>query len=297
MISNKRFGLSCAVATPFHDDLRIDHARLADHTKWCLNSGCSSVTLFGSTGEGASISLREREETLGHLVENGIDLSQRIIGGVVSSSVGDALEQSKIFLAKGLRTLLVAPPFYFKNVSDIGLYEWYSTICREVREFGAKVILYHIPSATQMPLSIELIDRLKQVWPAVVCGVKDSGGDWSYSRALLRAHRELTILIGDERSLAAGMRAGASGAISGLANFCPEIVRSIVEHGDENLRVETLVSEIVKGAVTPAIKALLAHRRKDNAWMTVRPPLVRCSTEAADRLVSAYDGMFPGKAD
>jgi 4-hydroxy-tetrahydrodipicolinate synthase len=297
MILDERFGLSCAIATPFHDDLRIDHARLTDHAKWCLSKGCSSLTLYGTTGEGASISLLERQETLRCLAEAGIDLGRQVIGTVASPSIGDALEQAKVFLDRGLRTLLVAPPFYFKDVSDEGLFDWYSIICKEIGRVGGQVILYHIPPATQIPLSIELIDRLRQAWSDVVCGVKDSGGDWSYSHALLSAHRELTILIGDERLLAAGMRAGASGSISGLANFCPETLKSIVEYGDENLRVETLASQIVKDAVTPAIKALIAHRRRDSGWMTVRPPLVRCSTDAAARLVSVYDGMFPrGKA-
>jgi 4-hydroxy-tetrahydrodipicolinate synthase len=296
MLSNERFGLSCAIATPFHDDLRIDHARLAAHAKWCLSSGCSSVTLFGTTGEGASISLREREEILSHFSETGIDLSQQIVGGIISSSIGDAVEQAKIFLDRGVRALLVAPPFYFKSVSDAGLFEWYSIICKEISGSGAQVILYHIPPATQIPLSIELIDKIKQAWPSVVYGVKDSGGDWSYSHALLRAHRDVNILIGDERLLAAGMRAGASGSISGLANFCPGVLESIVKQGDENLRVETLVSEVLQHPVGPAIKALIAHCRKDNAWMTVRPPLVRCPNEAVLALVSVYDAVLPGNA-
>ena len=294
MISNQRFGLSCAIATPFHDDLRIDHARLADHASWCLNAGCSSFTLFGTTGEGASISLSEREEVLRRLAETGIDLSQQVVGSIASSSIGDGLQQAKIFLDRGVRTLLIAPPFYFKNVSDEGLLEWYSIVCKEVGGLGGQVILYHIPPATQIPLSIELIGKLKRAWPAVIRGVKDSGGDWSYAHALLDAHRELIILIGDERLLAAGMRAGASGSISGLANICPDILKSIVEQGDENLRIETITSEILKEAVTPAIKSLLAHRRKDPGWMNVRPPLVRCPTDAVAQLISTYDGMFPG---
>ncbi|HZC36104.1 MAG TPA: dihydrodipicolinate synthase family protein [Chthoniobacterales bacterium] len=296
MISNERFGLSCALATPFHEDLRIDHVRLANHARWCLSSGCSSVTLLGSTGEGASISLRERKEILSHIAETGIDLRQQVVGGIISSSIGEAVEQSKIFLDKGVRVLLVAPPFYFKTVSDSGLFEWYSIICKEIAGSGARAILYHIPPATQVSLSFELIDRLKRTWPSVVFGVKDSGGDWSYSHALLRAHRDLTILIGDERLLAAGMRAGASGSISGLANICPGVLKSIVEQGDENLSVQTLVSEILKHSVVPAIKALLAHCREDNAWITVRPPLVRCAKEAAAELASVYEGMFPGSA-
>src|SRR4051812_1429964 len=106
----RRFGLSAAASTPFHDNGRINHALLVDHVQWCLANGCSSVTVFGTTGEGASISLTERDQVFGALAAHEIGGSV-IIGGVAASSVLDAVAQARAALEFGCRTLLLAPPF------------------------------------------------------------------------------------------------------------------------------------------------------------------------------------------
>ena len=79
MQSIDRFGLSCALALPFKNDFTIDHGRLAAQARWCLNAGCSSVTVFGTTGEGASVSLAERGEVLGALLSVGIEPGQQLV--------------------------------------------------------------------------------------------------------------------------------------------------------------------------------------------------------------------------
>src|SRR4051812_20233076 len=216
-----QFGLSCALTLPIKDDLAIDFGRLVAHARWCLDSGCSSLTIFGTTGEGASISLIERGQMLGALLSAGIDPSREIIGGVSAVSIGDAVQQIRILNDAGCQRILLTPPFYFKGVKDEGLYEWFARVCEEIAHRALGVILYHIPSVTQVPLSIDLIGRLKTAFSGLVAGVKDSGGDWAFTEKLLVNHRDLVILIGDERHLGAGIRLGAKGSISGLANICP----------------------------------------------------------------------------
>src|ERR1700693_5652050 len=112
MLASRRFGLSVAAATPFHDDGRINQAVLVAHLRWCLSQGCSSVTVFGTTGEGASISLGEREQVFGALASSNIG-GDAVVAGVAASSVLDAAAQARAALDFGCRALLVAPPFYF----------------------------------------------------------------------------------------------------------------------------------------------------------------------------------------
>ena len=145
------------------------------------------------------------------------------------------------------------------------------------------VFLYHIPSVTQAPLSIELIERLQAAYPEVVVGVKDSGGDWAYTEKLLGTHGDLILLIGDERHLAAGVRLGAQGAISGLANVHPERLLKLIQTGEDDPPISELVNQILKFPVTPAVKALIAHRQKDPAWLNVRAPLVALTEAEAAR--------------
>jgi 4-hydroxy-tetrahydrodipicolinate synthase len=292
MRSTKQFGLSCALALPCHPDSSIDFSRLSEHARRSLEAGCSSVTVFGTTGEGPSVSLSEREQILGALLAAGISLRKHALGGVASASVGDAVEQGRILIDRDCRGVLMAPPFYFKHVTDEGLYRWFSQVFEKIGKRARDVFLYHIPSVTEAPLSIELIGRLKTAFPQVVAGVKDSGGDWTYTERLLRTHSDLILLIGDERHLAAGLRLGAQGAISGLANLCPQRLLKLIESHEDDPQMIELVNEILKFPVTPAVKALLARRWNDEGWLNVRPPLTSISSQHANELASAYDRIF-----
>ena len=72
-LSADRFGLSVALATPFAEDRSIDLPRLVAHGRQSLADGCTSLTVFGTTGEGASLGLDERNRALGALVGAGVD--------------------------------------------------------------------------------------------------------------------------------------------------------------------------------------------------------------------------------
>lgn len=285
------FGLSAAMTTPFRSNEAVDLSRMAEHAKWCLSNGCASVTVFGTTGEGASIGISGREQVLGALAGAGI-AGESVVYCVAASSVHEALAQGRMALDFGCRGLLLTPPFYFKGVSDEGLFSWFSSVLEKMGSVARGVILYNIPSVTQISLSIELIDRLKKQFPGIITGVKDSSGDWEYTQRLLDRHQDLAILIGDERYLAEGVRRGGQGAISGLANVCPDFLRPLAMNGQGDERISRLVDEVLKYPVTPAVKALVAHRTGDAAWLNVRSPFLRISAADADRLGSIFDHLF-----
>jgi 4-hydroxy-tetrahydrodipicolinate synthase len=293
MIMRSRFGLSCALALPLKNQFEIDHDRLTAQARRCLEGGCSSVTVFGTTGEGASVSLDERKRILDALSAAGVNLRQHVFGGVAASSVGDAVQQARALIDSDCRGMLLAPPFYFKNVAEEGLYNWFSQVFEAIGQRAHDVILYHIPPVTEVSLPISLIRRLKEAFPKVVAGVKDSGEDWAYTENLLSAHHnDLNILVGNERHLAAGLHRGAHGAISGLANLCPEILSNQLEARIEDPRIAELAIEFRKFPFVPAVKAILAHRLKDPAWLNVRPPLTRLSDADAADVAKTYDRII-----
>jgi 4-hydroxy-tetrahydrodipicolinate synthase len=295
-ILTDRFGLSAAMTTPFQSDGAVDLPRLADHARWCLANGCKSVTVFGTTGEGASIETAARGQILDALAAARID-GRDVVFCMAASAVNEALDQGRMALDFGCRGLLLTPPFYFKGVSDEGLFSWFSQVLEALGPAARGVILYNIPSVTQVTLSIELIGRLKQAFPGIVTGVKDSSGDWNYTQRLLATHGDLTILIGDERYLAEGVRLGGQGAISGLANVCPGALLPLAMDGQGDERINRLVDEVLRHPVIPAVKTLVAHRTGDAAWLTVRAPLVGLPAINAEALCSAFDGLFATRAD
>lgn len=295
MTVSERFGLSAALTTPFGRDDSIDLSRLARHARWCLDNGCGSITVFGTTGEGASLGMSAREQVLGALAGAGIDGADVVVC-VAASSVPGAVAEASMGLEFGCRGLLLTPPFYFKGVGEDGLYSWFSAVLERLGPTARGIILYHLPSVTQVPLSVELVGRLKQAFPGVVTGVKDSSGDWDYTQHLLHDHRDLAVLIGDERYLAEGVRRGGQGAISGLANICPKALLPLAEQGEGDDRINRLVDEVLRYPVVPAVKALVARRSADEAWLAVRPPLTALAAVEAERLGRLYDSLFTESA-
>ncbi|MFB9979436.1 dihydrodipicolinate synthase family protein [Mesorhizobium kowhaii] len=289
-----RFGLSAALTTPFDASGQIAISPMVAQARSCLAEGCGSVTLFGTTGEGASVGAVERRAVTEAMLAAGI-LPHQLVAGVLVDAAEDAAEQARHALQHGARNILLAPPSYFKNVGEDGLFGWFSAVFAALGPLARGVLLYNIPSVTMVQLSLGLISRLRTAFPDVVAGVKDSGGDWDYSAALLGAHRDLVILIGDERHLARAVRIGAQGAISGMANFATGEVRAMAD-GRDDARVETFVLELLKYPVTPAVKVMVARKTGDERWLAVRPPLEPIASQGQQQLAAAYDRLFATEA-
>ena len=282
----ERFGLSCALITPVLRDGRIDAGRLVAHAKRVLDQGCTSITAFGTTGEGASFGLRERAVALEALERGGLDFGTQVLVATAAASAEDTATQANQALDAGARGLLLPPPFYFQAVGDEGLYRWFCAVldtCRAPRG----VFLYHIPSVTGVPLSPALIERLARAYPGIVVGVKDSGGEWSYTERLLEAQRRMHILVGDERLLARAMREGGSGAINGFSNFCAPRLASLID-GHEDPRISALVDVLLEMPVTPGIKALVAEVTHDAAYALAAPPLTALEPSQRERLLAQF---------
>lgn len=291
----EKFGLSVALATPFEISGEIAVDTMIRQAKQSLAAGCSSVTLFGTTGEGSSIGTQEREHILGAFLDAGIE-PRKIVMGVLVDAAEDAAAQARYALSRGVRNILLAPPSYFKNVSDDGLFKWFSAVFVILGDKARDIIVYNIPSVTMVPLTVSLIGRLRTAFPTVVTGVKDSSGDWPFTEALLKAHGDLIVLIGDERHLAKGVRLGGQGAISGMANFLPAEVKLMAEEGRDDARVEDFVAELLKYPVTPAVKVMVTRQTSDDVWLAVRPPLISISGEGQEQLALAFDSLFRSKA-
>lgn len=296
-IKPNRFGLSCAITTPMAEGGAVDLARLVRHARFVLDGGCDSITLFGTTGEGAALGLPARDRMLGAVLGMGLDPSRQLYAGVAAASLHEALDQARMALDVGARGLLVAPPFYFKGVDDEGLYGWFSQLIEKLRGQARGVILYHIPSVTAVSISVGLVERLKRAFPGVIAGVKDSSCDWPTTEAFLKAHaQDLAILVGDERLLGRAVREGGEGTICGLANLVPGWLRPIVYEGREDARVNALVDEICRHPVLAAVKALVGHIHGDAGYGPMRPPLAALSAAERASLVAGYDRIVAARA-
>ena len=291
-----RIGLNCALSTPFSKDGSIGLRRMATHAADVMSRGCDGVTVFGTTGEGASISVPERYQALAGLAAAGIDLRQRVIAGVAAATVDDKVAQARAGYEMGCRALLLAPPFYFGESSDEGLFRFFARVFEKLGAELRDVILYHIPGMTKNAVSVELTQRLANEFPGAVIGVKDSNGDWTATERRLKELKGLQILVGDERQLASAVRHGGAGSICGLANVVPDLLRPLAHEGKEDQRVNAMVDVLVGYPVMSAIKALVGEALADPAWRVMRPPLDALSTADARKLASRLAAIRAPKA-
>ncbi len=291
-----RIGLSCALSTPFRADGGVDLPRMSAHARDVLKRGCDSVTLFGTTGEGASIGLGERNLAMGAVVAEVLDPARQLIVGITASTVEEAVAQARGAYAVGCRAIMLAPPFYFGQCSDEGLFGFFRAVFDALGRDLRDVILYHIPGVTRNAISIPLTKRLMAAYPGKIIGIKDSHGDWNATLERLAQLPELQILVGDERQLAQAVQKGAAGAICGLANLAPEFMRPLAHAGKPDIRVNEMVEAILGHSFMPAIKAMLAEGKGDAEWRRMRPPLMALDLTASRDLFATLSAIRSGRS-
>jgi len=278
------FGVSVALATPFTDKGAIDRTGLARHAGALIEGGADGVTLFGTTGEGASIGAGERADGLAALRLATIP-PERITLGVCATAVRDALAQIEQGLAAGVSQFLLPPPYYFAGAPDAGLFSWFSDLFGQAPA-EARAILYHIPQVTGVPLSVALAHRLAEAFPDRIVALKDSSGDWATAEAFL-AGAGVPVLIGDERLLHRAVPLGCRGAITGMGNLAPQRIARILATGEEDPALSAMVGRLSEASVIPGIKVLLAQATGTSSWERVRPPLAPLSDAARGALRAA----------
>ncbi len=292
-------GLIAPVLTPFDDELNLDQGMYNDFAAQLLETGCSGLAPFGTTGEATSVSNSERSKALEGLVTSGID-PKVIIPGVGLCNLPETVTLSRHAQELGCAGTLVLPPFYFKGTSDEGLFDYYRMLIEKINDPKLKIYLYHIPQVSGVPLTIELVSRLKLAYPEIIAGIKDSSGDWQNTKALLEING-LVVYPGAELSVIDAIRLGAPGCISATANLNPVDIGKVISlcHEGKWEDAESLHENIKKVrllfqdyAPIPAQKALLAMRTGNRNWNNLRPPLKPLPPEKASELVRVLKEDF-----
>ena len=281
MVDLERFGISAALLTPFKVDGSVDLRLFASHAKSVLRRGASSITIFGTTGEGASVSPVERLDGLRHLLDSGISPDQ-ILPTIYASALGEAIQQIVDASETGVTKFLLVPPHYFKGCSDDGLYAWHEDLLRSAPRHS-KFVLYHIPQVTGVPLSPSLIARLAEEFSDRLIGIKDSSGDWDNTLNFLDLI-SVPVLVGDERMLHHAVARGGAGAITGMANLYPDRMHRLFQSATEDVELSAEVGRIVVHPVIPALKAMLARNSENESWERVRAPLEPLDAQARSAL-------------
>ena len=287
MPTAKLKGLISPVLTPFNDDLSVATDLYVDFAKQLLaTGGCAGLAPFGTTGEALSVSIRERMESLDALVAAGID-PKLMMPGTGLTNLEDTATLTRHAAEHGCYGAMTLPAFYFKGVSDDGLFDYYSRLIDMVNHDDLRIFLYHIPQVSGVGLSIDLVRRLHEAYPEIIVGIKDSSGDWDNTAALLDI-KTLITYPGAELPVIEAIKLGAPGCISATANLNGNGIAKVIDlcHAgdfDQAEEVHKTVKEIrylfQDYAPIPAQKALLARGTGDSRWNNLRPPMMAMAPE------------------
>ena len=288
-------GVWAASLTPLTSDFTPDPDRLHRHIQWLHEQGCHGVVLFGTTGEATSFSVSERRALLDALLQRGVDPS-RLIVGTGCSALTDTVELSTHAVDAGVRAVLMLPPFYYKSVSDEGLYAYFSTLFQRIGRDQTQAFLYHFPKMTGIGFSPSLVQKLKAAFPSIVAGVKDSSGDTDNLTLFCRDLEDVAVFTGSEALLSYALKEGGVGCISATANVTSRLIRSFYD-GEKALADKMIRTRKALEAMSfaPTLKHILADVSGDDGWRTVRPPLMRLTTAHESRLAQILDstGTLP----
>ena len=285
-------GVLSPVVTPFKKDLGPDAERLIKQCQWLLSQNVG-LAVFGTNSEANSLSVEEKIELLDRLVDSGVD-PLRMMPGTGCCALTDSVRLTAHAVQLGCAGTLMLPPFYYKGVSDDGLFRSYAEIIERVGSSTLRIYLYHIPPIAQVGLSLDLIERLVKSYPETVVGIKDSSGDWSNTESMLkREWDDFRIFCGSEAFLLQTMQGGGAGCISATANVNPAAMHELytkwqsenageLQQGLDNIRDQVMAYPMI-----PALKSLVAHFTEQPEWAIVRPPLVELDAARSSELVDS----------
>lgn len=283
-------GVWPALLTPLDENLNIDHVLLLKHCQRLLALGCAGLTLFGTTGEGPSFSLTERQTTLQALIDGGIPAA-KILVSTSCAALPETVELSRHAVSLGCAGCLILPPFFLKGVPDQGVIDAYEWIIEKVNDPQLKIMLYHIPQVAGVGLSVAVVAELLKRHPNVILGLKDSSCQLDQSLAFARAVMPpMQVWVGNELDVQTMAGMGTLGCVSGVANVLPRLVGRLVTQPTaiqapaDLARVKTFLGILGGYGLTAAFKGVMADIDAHPGWLRVRPPLLALSNAEINSL-------------
>ena len=291
-------GVFAPIVTPFRpSDGEVDLPWIAMHVAYLRAYGCNGIVSCGTNGEAASLSVAERIRVAEVAQAAAGDMP--VIVGTGAAALPDAIALTRHAFASAAAAVLVMPPFYFKKPAEAGVAAWFQRLFDAAVPPGGRVLLYHIPQTTSVPITDGVLRALLATHRELVYGLKDSTGVPEQGVHLRTAYPKLAYFAGNDHRVGEACAAGAAGSITAGANVFPDLVAAVQQAGWAGQDVAA-VQATLSGAralieaypLQPATKAALT----DLAGLpptAVRPPQVELSPEARAELRARLLAKLP----
>lgn len=288
-------GIFSPVLTPFNADYSPDPQRFVRHCRWLLDQDVG-LAIFGTNSEANSLTLGEKRKLLDALLEAGLPAA-RMMPGTGACALPDAIELTQRAVQAGCGGVLMLPPFYYKGVSDEGLYRGFAAVIDAVADERLRIYLYHIPPVSGVPITLTLIERLLKAYPKTIAGIKDSSGDWKNTSAMLERFQPqgFDVFAGSENFLLANVRGGGAGCITATGNVNPSAIVQLYrtwrqdDAEEQQKKLDAQRAAFAQFPMIPAMKAAIALKTGRADWAHVRPPLVDLDAEQQKALGASLD--------
>ncbi|SMC53373.1 4-hydroxy-tetrahydrodipicolinate synthase [Sporomusa malonica] len=231
-------GAAVAIVTPFTDN-GVDYQSLAELIEFQIKNGSDAIVVCGTTGEASTMPDDEHIAVIKFAVET-INKRVPVIAGTGSNDTRHAIELSKAAEAVGADGLLSVTPYYNKATQK-GLYEHFKLIANSVK---IPIILYNVPSRTNLNINVETIKALSEIENIVAIKECNLG---QVGEVVNLCGDNFAVYSGDDNTVLPVLSLGGKGVISVMANIIPQDTHDMVDkffQGDINgairLQLQTL---------------------------------------------------------
>tara|TARA_B100001123_G_scaffold335129_1_gene378649 strand:- start:337 stop:1266 length:930 start_codon:yes stop_codon:yes gene_type:complete len=275
-------GVYSAALTPINENLSINKKLYLEHCQYLMKQGHDGLAIFGTTGEANSFSIKEKCEAIDFLLSNNID-PQLLIPGTGSSSVEDAIQLTKFAEKHKTRAVLLQPPFYYKNVSDEGILNYFRKIIESVGSSDFHYLLYNIPQTTSVELNFNIIETLLKLYPNNIVGIKDSSGNTDSMLKTVKYFENLALFCGHDSLALHICKRGGAGAITAGTNISGKLLSFIINNKNKEKEIkgfnnyQTLLEQIRETITSEepisVMKAYFSVINDIPEWNNLMPPL------------------------
>jgi 4-hydroxy-tetrahydrodipicolinate synthase len=262
-------GVFAAAVTPLTPEGQPDLPGLAKLLNFLAGRGAHGALLLGTTGEGPAFSREERQAiweaaAAWRETQPGFVL----MAGTGTPSLTETIQFNQIAFDLGFNAVVTLPPYYLRTASDGGLTDWYRAVIDASVPDDKSMLGYHIPQVSGVGLSLDLLGSLHSDYSLRFAGIKDSTGQFEHAQAALQALPEsFLLLVGNDSLLADGLKIGAAGCITAMANLYSAEARAVYDAfrtGAETSVLQERLNQLraIVDNATPlpaSLKALLAE--------------------------------------
>lgn len=276
-----------ALPTPIQPDFKVDTGLLHELAQGVLRNGADSAVFFGTTGEGTFFSQKEKREALESLFSAGLSPAQTVVS-TGSCTRGEAVELAHWACDTGCAALLLLPPFFVRDASEDGLFEWAASVLEAAED--AQVLLYHIPALAGLGWPAEVVRRLSAEFPGNLAGIKDSTPNAALASELLPEERP-GIYVSSEANLRGHLDAGGAGVISASLTLTLPLACAVRDGAKSEAALAAARKLVASSPLIWAVKTLLAHQTGNDTWRRLTPPHMPCTEEQEQRLVKGFASL------